>query len=187
MLNNRRQLEFKSYGLYSTVAKDTVYTIDQIETVYSWYIKNTVKALLNGDSVQANLVNLGKIKFHPKKGMIRLKNQQDKVLDIMGYYNKTNTLLEKETNPEDREQHISKLGRIYLLLKNRLSKLELTTESYKIRLDKVKHEGAISDEQYDFQKNRYDIFLKKQTQIYEPIQRIFTTHEERYPEFRQSI
>lgn len=187
MLNNRRQLEFKSYGLYSTVAKDTVYTIDQIETVYSWYIKNTVKALLNGDSVQANLVNLGKIKFHPKKGMIRLKNQQDKVLDIMGYYNKTNTLLEKETNKEDREQHISKLGRIYLLLKNRLSKLELTTESYKIRLDKVKHEGAISDEQYDFQKNRYDIFLNKQTQIYEPIQRIFTTHEERYPEFRQSI
>ena len=187
MLNNRRQLEFKSYGLYSTVAKDTVYTIDQIETVYSWYIKNTVKALLNGDSVRANLVNLGKIKFHPKKGMIRLKNQQDKVLDIMGYYNKTNTLLEKETNQEDREQHISKLGRIYLLLKNRLSKLELTTESYKIRLDKVKHEGAISDEQYDFQKNRYDIFLNKQTQIYEPIQRIFTTHEERYPEFRQSI
>jgi hypothetical protein len=119
--------------------------------------------------------------------MIRLKNQQDKVLDIMGYYNKTNTLLEKETNKEDREQHISKLGRIYLLLKNRLSKLELTTESYKIRLDKVKHEGAISDEQYDFQKNRYDIFLNKQTQIYEPIQRIFTTHEERYPEFRQSI
>ena len=40
-----KEVEFKSYGLYSDVAKRTEYTVDQVSTVYDWFLRQSLKEI----------------------------------------------------------------------------------------------------------------------------------------------
>lgn len=174
----KRQIEFKAYGLYSDVAKSSNYTVDQVEKVYDWYIKNTIKEITSGEKLQAYLPNLGKLKFHAKKGMSRLIIQQRKVIEILGHYNR-NASLEVQDTSRDRYYGNTKLDRITALLLNRYEKVELTRKAYINLLEKLNLQGAIAEDQYLFQKNRFKKFSEKQTEIYESIQRILRDNQER--------
>ena len=174
----KRQIEFKSYGLYSEVAKSSEYTVDQVQTVYDWYIKNTIKEITSGEKLQAYLPNLGKLKFHAKKGMSRLIIQQRKVTEIIGHYNR-NAALEVQDTSKDESFGRTKLERIIALLLNRYDKVELTRKAYINLLEKINMQGAISEDQYQFQKNRFKKFSEKQTEIYESIQRVLGDYQER--------
>ena len=41
-----KEVEYRSYGLYSDVAKQSGYTTAQIDTVYSWYLNKTFADLV---------------------------------------------------------------------------------------------------------------------------------------------
>ena len=56
----KRQIEFKSYGLYSDVAKSSDYTVDQVEKVYDWNIKNEIKEITSGEKLKDYLTKLEK-------------------------------------------------------------------------------------------------------------------------------
>jgi len=178
-----RGVEFKSYGLYSEVAaasKTTQQplTIDQIDSVYSWYIKNTVKELLEGDSIQAMLKGLGKIRFNPKKGMSATRVYIEKITSIMEYYN---VLKDRVAAGEE---SVKKLTGVYNLILNRYDKIVKTLDTYIIRLHKMNSKGAISKDQYEYNINRHILLSQKTKEIYESIQRISTTHEEWVEKYR---
>jgi hypothetical protein len=172
------KVEFKSYGLYSdaaeTLKKEGLHiTVDQVEKIYNWYVKNIIASITEGESLQANLKNLGKIKFHYKKGMSTLNNQLEKLIGLLEYFDKIN---QKNLEPEDLEK---RKYRIYLVLKKNYNKLLETSEAYFLKLEKIKANQGISEKQYEFQKERYNKLSTKLKELYEPVQRIFTAYEKR--------
>lgn len=164
-----KEIEFKSYGLYSDVAKSTDYTVDQISTVYDWYLKKTLKKIVNEDTVQADFKNLGKFKLNPKKGINYLNKYYKKIIDAIQYYE------DYKDNPE----RDTKVYYAYLVIQNRYSTLQPSVLSFNTRLDKLLADGGISKEQYDFHKKRTLDLIEKVNQLYEPIQRISESRKER--------
>ena len=110
--------------------------------------------------------------------MSRLIIQQRKVIEILGHYNR-NASLEVQDTSRDRYYGNTKLDRITALLINRYEKVELTRKAYINLLEKLNLQGAIAEDQYLFQKNRFKKFSEKQNEIYESIQRILRDNEER--------
>jgi hypothetical protein len=178
------KVEFKSYGLYSEVAKQlkeenhkTTMTIDQIDAVYSWYIKNIIKGLVSDYSLQANLKGLGKIKFHDKKGVSRLNYYQKRIISLLDYYEKVLDRFNKA--PEEDRPHLHNKLRIMSILANKkYNILESLGNEYINRLEKYYSKGSISERNYHYFKDRYIKFKENQSELYEPIQRIFSTYEE---------
>lgn len=178
------KVEFKSYGLYSEVAKqlkeeksEMTPTIDQIDAIYSWYIKNIIKSLSSDYALQANLKGLGKIKFHDKKGASRLKYYQNRIISLLDYYTK---VLGKYDNAseEDKPYLFNKLRIMSILANKKYTMLEKLGNEYINRLEKYYSKGSISERNYHYFKDRYITFKENQSKIYEPIQRILSTHEE---------
>lgn len=60
-------IEIKTYAAYSEVAKELGMTIDQVSTVYEWYLKNTVEDIKQLPTVKVRLSGLGVLVFNPKK------------------------------------------------------------------------------------------------------------------------
>lgn len=183
------KIEFKSYGLYSEVAKQlkadpkqSNISIDQIDAIYSWYIKNIVKGLSSNDALQANLKGLGKIKFHFKKGSSRLKHNQGKLIKLVDYYYE---VVKKESlaETEEEKQHLStRIKYIYLILKKQYPILNDLGEEYLRRLEKYYMKGSMTEKNYLFFQDRYETFTKNQSELYESIQRVFRAYEERSKE-----
>lgn len=178
------KVEFKSYGLYSEVAKqlkeeksEMSITIEQIDTIYSWYIKNVIKLLSTDYSLQANLKGLGKIKFHDKKGVSRLNYYQKRIISLLDYYEKVLDRFNK-ADEEDRPHLHNKLRIISILANKKFNILEKLGDEYINRLEKYYLKGSISERNYHYFKDRYITFKENQSKLYEPIQRIFSTYEE---------
>lgn len=171
------KIEFKSYGLYSEAAKlaqsmGYSVTIDQVDTIYSWYIKNVIKELCSNDSLQAHLKGLGKIKFNAKRAISGLNYQVEKLKTTVEYYLQLKDRLEKG------EDVAIKLNRVYLVIKGRHSKVIQAVESYGPRLEKLYQKDSISEDQYLFHKKRYIKITETLNQLYEPIQRILRANQE---------
>ena len=166
-----KEVEFKSYGLYSDVAKKTDYTVDQVSTVYDWYLKQTLKKIVTEDTLQADFRNLGKFKFNPKKGLNYLNKYYDNLVRIIKFYN--------DSIEEDNIEKRTRVERAYIILINRFNILKPTVYSFDIRLDKLYAEGAITEDQYTYHKKRIIELINKTNQLHEPIQRISTARKER--------
>lgn len=62
-------IEIKTYAAYSEVAKDLEMTIDQVSTVYDWYLKKTLEDIKELPTVKVRLSGLGVLVFNPNKAM----------------------------------------------------------------------------------------------------------------------
>lgn len=164
-----KEIEFKSYGLYSDVAKTTDYTVDQVSTVYDWYLRQSVKEILNEDTIQADFKNLGKFRLNPKKGLNYLNKYYKKIVETVEYYN---------THKDNPEREL-KVYYAYLVINNRYNTLKPSVISFSNRLDKLYKEGGISEDQYNFHKKRTLTLIENINQLYESIQGISQSRKER--------
>jgi hypothetical protein len=62
-------IEIKTYAAYSDVAKELGMTVDQVSTVYEWYLKNTIEDIKQLPTVKVRLSGLGVLVFNPKKAL----------------------------------------------------------------------------------------------------------------------
>jgi hypothetical protein len=60
-------IQIKTYAVYSDVAKELGMTIDQVSTVYEWYLKNTIEDIKELPTVKVRLSGLGVLVFNPAK------------------------------------------------------------------------------------------------------------------------
>jgi hypothetical protein len=165
-----KEVEFKSYGLYSDVAKRTEYTVDQVSTVYDWFLRQSLKEIKFEDTLQAEFKNLGKFKFNPKKGLNYLTKYCNDIERSIEYYNKY-----KDEQTEERQ---FKINRAYIVMTKRHEILKPTIESFKNRLEKFYLEGGIKEDQYNFHKTRLLKLESKTNNLYESIQRISESRKE---------
>lgn len=164
-----KELEYRSYGLYSDVAKDTGYTVDQVSTIYDWYLKKTFDDIINKDTVQVNLKGLGKMKFHPGNGMRYLQGYVEQIGEDLKH------LAKKDVNE----------GYIYKsYVKKKYEKLLKTVESYERRFQKVREAGAMHDHVYNKQIVKLQTLKEKIANLYEPVQRICTIESKGIEELR---
>lgn len=154
---NFKEIEYRSYGLYSEVAKDTGYTVDQVSTIYDWYLKKTFDDINNQDTIQVNLSGLGKMKFHPGNGMRYLQ----------GYVEQFNSDLAHISKKAINEGFIHKT-----YVKKKYEKVSKAVASYEKRLYKAYEQGGIHDHVFNKQLPKLETLKQKLTDLYEPIQRI---------------
>lgn len=162
-----KEIEYRSYGLYSEVAKDTGYTVDQVSTIYDWYLKKTFDDINNKDTVQVNLKGLGKMKFHPGNGMRYLQ----------GYVEQFNNDLVHLSKKAAHEGFIYKN-----YIKKKYDKVSNAVASYERRLHKGYESGGIHDHVFNKQVGKLEILKQKLTDLYEPVQRICSYEPERTQE-----
>lgn len=62
-------IEIKTYAAYTDVAKDLGMTIDQVSTVYEWYLKKTVEDIKELPTVKVRLSGLGVLVFNASKAL----------------------------------------------------------------------------------------------------------------------
>ena len=62
-LKNQKEIEYRSYGLYSEVAKESGHTINDIEKVYNWYLNKTLEAMILKPTLKVYLKNLGRFEL----------------------------------------------------------------------------------------------------------------------------
>ena len=62
-------IEIKTYAAYSEVAKEMDMTIDQVSTVYEWYLKKTIEEIKELPTVKIRLSGLGVLVFNPNKAL----------------------------------------------------------------------------------------------------------------------
>lgn len=165
-----KEVEFKSYGLYSDVAKKTDYTVDQVSTVYDWYLRQSLKEVKFEDTLQAEFKNLGKFKFNPKKGLNYLNKYCNDIETSIDYYNKY--------KDEETEERIFKVNRAFIVMTRRYEILKPTLDTFIKRLDKFYLEGGIKEDQYEFHKKRFFTLEEKTNKLYESIQRISESRKE---------
>ena len=165
-----KEVEFKSYGLYSDVAKKTKYTVDQVSTVYDWYLRQSLKEVKFEDTLQADFKNLGKFRFNPKKGLNYLGKYCNDIENSIKYYNKY--------VGENTEERVRKVDRAYIVMTRRYEILKPTLDTFIKRLDKFYLEGGIKEDQYEFHKERFLKLENKTNNLYESIQRISKSRKE---------
>lgn len=163
-----KEIEYRSYGLYSEVAKDTGYSVDQVSTVYDWYLKKTFEDINTKDTVQVNLKGLGKMKFHPGNGMRYLQGYVEQ-------FNKDLVHIGKKSANE---------GFIYkTYIKKKYDKIGAVIESYERRFLKAYEAGGIHDHVYNKQSEKLKVLKQKFTDLYEPVQRVCRYESEGTQEF----
>jgi len=162
-----KELEYRSYGLYSEVAKDTGYSVDQVSTVYDWYLRKTFEDITTEDTTQVHLKGLGKMKFHPGNGMRYLQ----------GYVEQLNSDIYHVGKKASNEGFIYKN-----YIKKKYEKLRGVIESYERRFIKAYELGGIHNHVYEKQTKKLEILKQKFTDLYEPIQRVCNYEPERTQE-----
>lgn len=168
--NSRKEVEFKSYGLYSEVARQVDCTAADVDTIYSWYMNTTLDQMNNEDSVKVFLRGLGTIKIDFGRGLRFLK----------GYI----TGLDKQVTWYLDKNRPSYLRLSFLIARQK--SLSETITSMKIRLDKYKEVGAIKEAGYMNKLTRLDQLQNQLNLIYESIQRIPEFEQKRTAECGQS-
>jgi hypothetical protein len=168
--NNRKEIQFKSYGLYSEVARQVNCTAADVDTIYSWYIGKTLDQLNNEHSVKAMIRGLGTIKIDFSRGLRFLK----------GYI----TALDKQVTWYLDNNRPSYLRLSFLIARQKI--LSQTITSMKHRLERYREMGAIKEAGYMNKLTRLDHLQNRLDVIYESIQRIPEYEQKRTAECRQS-
>lgn len=82
-------IEVKTYAGYSEVAKELGMTIDQVGTVYEWYLKKTIEDIIELPTVKVRLSGLGVLVFNPVKAMKliakKIKAEDYKTIELTEY------------------------------------------------------------------------------------------------------
>lgn len=154
-----KEIEYRSYGLYSEVAKEMKCTVDQVATVYDWYLNHVLSDVNTKDTVQVHLKGLGKFRFHPGNGMRYLQGYVQQIEKDLYHIEKYNAAIN--------ERYIRKN-----YVKQRYAKLSEAVRSYEVRLEKVYAANLISDAMYQKQFTKLTNLKQKLTDLYEPLQRI---------------
>lgn len=162
--------EYKSYGLYSEVARIIGCSSEDVDAVYTWYVNTNLNEMINSDKVQVFLKGIGTIKIDFGRGLIYLK----------GYI----TALESYTNFYTEQRRPSYLRLSYL--KNRYTILKQTIDSMKQRIVKYRNIGAIKEAGYMNKLTRLEQLENRLNTIYESIQRIPEYQQKRTAECGQS-
>lgn len=162
--------EYKSYGLYSEVARTLGCSSSDVEAVYSWYINTTLNEMLYSDKVQVFLKGIGTIKIDFGRGLIYLK----------GYL----TLLNNQVNFYIENKRPSYLRLSFLEKRHKV--LKETIESMKRRIVRYREIGAIKEAGYMNKLTRLEQLENQLNIIYESIQRIPEYEQKRTAECRQS-
>jgi hypothetical protein len=168
--NSRKEVEFKSYGLYSEVARQVDCTAADVDTIYSWYINTTLDQMNNEHSVKVFLKGLGTIKIDFGRGLRFLK----------GYI----TGLDKQVTWYLDKNRPSYLRLSFLIARQKI--LSETITSMKQRLERYKDMGAIKEAGYMNKLTRLDQLQNQLNLIYESIQRIPEFEQKRTAECGQS-
>jgi hypothetical protein len=167
--NNRKEIQFKSYGLYSEVARQVNCTAADVDTIYSWYIGKTLDQLNNEHSVKAMIRGLGTIKIDFSRGLRFLK----------GYI----TALDKQVTWYLDNNRPSYLRLSFLIARQKI--LSQTITSMKHRLERYREMGAIKEAGYMNKLTRLDHLQNRLDVIYESIQRIPEYEQKRTAECGQ--
>jgi hypothetical protein len=168
--NSRKEVEFKSYGLYSEVARQVDCTAADVDTIYSWYMAKTLDQLNNEHSIQALVKGLGHIKIDFNRGLRFFKGY------ITGLETQVIWYLDKNRP--------SYLRLSFLIARHKA--LSETVTSMKIRLEKYWEMGAIKEAGYMNKLTRLDYMQNRLNIIYESIQRIPEFEQKRTAECGQS-
>lgn len=168
--NSRKEVEFKSYGLYSEVARQVDCTAADVDTIYSWYINKTLDQMNNEESVKVFLKGLGIIKIDFGRGLRFLRGY------IIGLDKQVTWYLDKNRP--------SYLRLSFLIARQKM--LTDTITSMKKRLERYKDMGAIKEAGYMNKLTRLDQLQNQLNLIYESIQRIPEYEQKRTAECRQS-
>ena len=169
-LKNQKEIEYRSYGLYSEVAKESGHTINDIETVYNWYLNKTLEDMILKPTLKVYLKNLGR--FELDFGAA-LRYMRGHVTGLEDAY----------------EDFIGGNDRGWLTTPyfySRYSFLEKALDSLRIRLTKIKKADAIRDLVYVNKEAKLSHIENHLKRLYEPIQRIPEHELKRSPEHRQS-
>lgn len=154
-------IEVRSHGMYSAVAEELGLTIQQVETVYEWYMSKTLTEVKEKPTVKVKLSGLGTLVFDVKKACKFLYN---KILFYQNHMSHSN-LWPSAQNP--REYYMQ------------------TWQKYGALLDKTDKlfERAVGKKYYTpLQEKYYGDFLKAirnhHNNFYESIQRVFGNESE---------
>jgi len=166
-----KEIEFKCYGFYSTVAKELGCNASDVDTVYSWYLDNTVKQLTEDPALQVMLRGIGTLKINLKKALSYLKGYTLTLEELVDYY--YNDGANKRTDVKAR-----------FLNKRCLSLINMAS-TLKSRIERMREADLITETNY---LNKITIVEKFQNQLdnlYESIQRIPEYELKRSPQRRQ--
>jgi hypothetical protein len=169
-LKKTQEIEYRSYGLYSEVAKDTGYTISDIEAVYSWYLNRTLEDMISGPTLKVYLKNLGRFELDFGAALRYMRGHvtglEEAYLDYM--------------DGNDRGWITA------AYFQKRYSQLEKALKSLRVRLDKIKEVDGIRELVYVNKEAKLSHIEKHLKKLYEPIQRIPEHELKRSPELGQS-
>lgn len=164
------EVEYRSYGLYSDVAKETGFDIAQVDAVYSWYLNKTCADLLQKPTCQIFLKGLGMLQISLPKAVNTLgKNAFGLQQSLSEYLNGT----AKEY-----------VRRSYLSI--RTKELIGAADSLKKRINFMLAEGIINDTMFQNKITRVEAIELTLNQLYESIQRIPEFEQKRTAECGQS-
>jgi hypothetical protein len=167
---SHNEVEYRSYGLYSDVAKEIGCTVGQIDTVYSWYLNKTCTDLLEKPTCQIFLKGLGMLQISLPKAVSTLsKNTYGLQQSFSEYLNGT------------AKEYVS---RSYL--SNRTKEQITATISLKKRINFMLAESIINDTMYQNKMTRVETIESTLNQLYESIQRIPEFEQKRTAECGQS-
>jgi len=168
-LKNQQELEYRSYGLYSEVAKESGYTINQIEAVYNWYLNKTLDDMILKPTLKVYLKNLGRFELDFGAALRYMR----------GHVTGLEEAYQDYINGNDRGW----LTPSYFYA--RYNFLEKALTSLRERLSKIKKADAIRDLVYTNKEAKLSHIEKHLKRLYEPIQRIPEHELKRSPESRQ--
>lgn len=175
-LSKPSEIEFRTYGLYSGVAKQLNIPAGDVDAIYSWYLKNTLADMTKKDTKQVFLKNLGMFKLKPKEATYSLGRA------VYGLTDSLNNYFTRGTQEQFKQGHIS----LYYL-KTRAVKITEGIKTLRIRLNDLKQSGLINELSLVNYLTRLDQIENQLNQLYESIQRIPELEQKRTTERGQDI
>jgi hypothetical protein len=170
-LKNQQEIEYRSYGLYSEVAKESGHTITDIETVYNWFLNKTLEDMITKPTLKVYLKNLGRFELDFGAALRYMR----------GHVTGLEEAYEDYINGNDRGW----LTPSYFY--SRYSFLDKAIKSLRERLGKIKKADGIRDLVYVNKEAKLTHIEKHLKRLYEPIQRIPEHELKRSPELGQSV
>lgn len=167
------ETEYKCYGLYSYVAEHLGCSISDVDCVYSWYLDNNLKNVIEGDALQVMLRDLGTLKINLNKALAYL---QGYVTSLEGRVN-----IYYEKNAENPSRYTFKT------LAKRYTELNYTAQSLRTRIQKMYEKKLINETGYINKITRLEKINKQLSNAYESIQRIPEYEHQRTAECRQGV
>ena len=167
---SRLETEYRCYGLYSDVAKETGYTVSQIDTVYSWYLQRTITDAIEKPTCQLYFKNLGMLQINLTSAISVLNKNAYGMQECYNHY-------------------LDGTGKSYITVSYLTSKVKgliKATDSLKQRVIYVRERNVINETRYLNVTTKIEKLELTLNRLYESIQRIPEYEQKRTAECRQS-